>query len=151
MAKKTSFAVTITGEADLLARLGRLSEAAQGKTMERALVAGALVIQNAAKVKAPYQTGNLRRSIHIGGHADLNPDKGEIVDKTGAAVPRPELGANTVAVYVGTDVSYAPAVEYGSETRRPKPYLRPAADENKDAVKTEVSAALADLVRAAAR
>lgn len=151
MARKTAISVSIEGEAELMARLGRLSEAAQGKTLERALVAGALVIQNAAKIRAPYQTGNLKRSIHIGGHADLNPDKGDIVDKTGAPVPRPELGANTVAVYVGTDVKYAPAVEYGTQTRRPKPYLRPAADENKDAVRKEVADAMRDLVRAATR
>lgn len=150
MAKRGSFSVTITGEAELVARLGRLSEAAQGKALERALTAGALIVQNAAKIKAPYISGNLKRSIHIGGHKDLNPDKGDIVDKTGVPVPRPEIGRNVVVVYVGTDVKYAPAVEYGIG-RRAKPYLRPAADENKDAVRKEVAAALADLVRAATR
>lgn len=148
---KRAISVTITGDRELAARLSRLSERAQGKTLERALVAGALVIQNNAKERAPYRSGNLRRSIHIGGHQDLAPDRGDIVDTTGVPVPRPELGANTVAVYVGTDVNYAAKVEYGEKNRRPKPYLRPAADENKDAVRTEVAEALSDLVRAAVR
>lgn len=148
---KGKFSVKIEGERELVRKLGQLSEAVQGKTLERALTAGALIIQNDAKARAPWVSGNLRRSIHIGGHEDLAPDRGDIVDKTGEPVPRPELGKNTVAVYVGTDVNYAPVVEYGSRTRRPKPYLRPAADENKTAVRDEVREALRDLVRSATR
>jgi HK97 gp10 family phage protein len=143
--------ITITGERELMRKFGQLSEAVQAKKLEQALITGALVIQNAAKVKAPYISGNLRRSIHIGGHEDLAKDYKDIVDSSGVPVPRPELAKDTVAVYVGTDVNYAPAVEYGTRTRRPKPYLRPAADENKDAVKREVREALRDLVRAATR
>ena len=116
----------ITGDKQLIAKLERLSSELRGKTLERALVAGALIIQNDAKRKAPYLTGNLRRSIHIGGHDDLNPDAGNIVDRSGNRVPNPVISATTVAVYVGTDVNYAAAVEFGSKTQRAQPYLRPA-------------------------
>jgi HK97 gp10 family phage protein len=146
--------IKITGDKAMVRRLDSLGKVARGKTLERALVAGALIVQNAAKERAPYVTGNLRRSIHIGGHEDLNPDGlGDIVDRSGTRVPRPEVGPHKVTVYVGTDVNYAAAVEYGSDDgkRRGKPYLRPAMDENKRAVQEEVAAALRDLIDAAVR
>ena len=141
----------ITGDKQLIAKLERLSSELRGKTLERALVAGALIIQNDAKRKAPYLTGNLRRSIHIGGHDDLNPDAGNIVDRSGNRVPNPVVSATTVAVYVGTDVNYAAAVEFGSKTQRAQPYLRPAMDENQAAVGKEIADALKDLIEAAVR
>jgi len=141
----------ITGDKQLIAKLERLSSELRGKTLERALVAGALIIQNDAKRKAPYLTGNLRRSIHIGGHDDLNPDAGNIVDRSGNRVPNPVVSATTVAVYVGTDVNYAAAVEFGSKTQRAQPYLRPAVDENQAAVGKEIGGALKDLIEAAVR
>jgi len=141
----------ITGDKQLIAKLERLSSELRGKTLERALVAGALIIQNDAKRKAPYLTGNLRRSIHIGGHDDLNPDAGNIVDRSGNRVPNPVISATTVAVYVGTDVNYAAAVEFGSKTQRAQPYLRPAVDSNQQAVAQEVGGALKDLIEAAVR
>jgi HK97 gp10 family phage protein len=143
--------VTITGAPALLAKLNDMSETLRGKTLERAVVAGALLVQNEAKRRAPYLTGNLRRSIHIGGHEDLNPDKGDIVDRSGSEVPSPVIGPNTVAVYVGTDVNYAAEVEYGFGKRRPRPYLRPALDEQENAVRKEINEALGDLIRAIVR
>lgn len=142
---------TVTGSPELMRKLGNLSDAARGKTLERALVASALLVQNDAKRRAPYLTGNLRRSIHIGGHEDLNPDRGDIVDRSGREVPNPKVGPNEVAVWVGTDVNYAAAQEYGFGRMRARPYLRPAADENKGAVRKEFGEALEDLIRAAVR
>ena len=141
----------ITGDKQLIAKLNRLASEVRGKTLERALVSGALVIQNSAKAKAPYLTGNLRRSIHIGGHDDLNPDGGNIVDRSGMPVPNPIVSANSVSVFVGTDVNYAAAVEFGSKTQRAQPYLRPAVDENQAAVGKEIGGALKDLIEAAVR
>ena len=141
----------ITGDKQLIAKLDHLAAELRGKTLERALVAGALIIQNDAKRKAPYLTGNLRRSIHIGGHDDLNPDGGNIVDRSGMPVPNPIVSANSVSVFVGTDVNYAAAVEFGSKTQRAQPYLRPAMDENQAAVGKEIADALKDLIEAAVR
>ena len=36
------------------------------------------------------------------------------------------------AVYIGTNVEYAPYVELGTSKRRAKPYLRPAAEDHVD-------------------
>jgi HK97 gp10 family phage protein len=147
-----SVKLQVTGDRELKRKLASLSQAARGKTLERALVAGALIVQNDAKIRAPWITGNLRRSIHIGGHDDLNPDNGQpIIERSGADVPAPQIGPNTVAVYVGTDVNYAAAAEFGIGNRRAHPYLRPAMDQNQDAVSRECGEALQDLIHAAVR
>lgn len=146
--------VRIDGSESLMRKLSALAEAAQGQMLERAMVAGALIVQNAAKEQAPFLTGTLRRSIHIGGHEELNPD-GE-----GGNVPEPEVDGASVAVYVGTDVEYARRIEYGFNgtdslgrqySQAAQPYLRPAADENQAAVRTEVGEALRELIRNAVR
>lgn len=146
--------VRIDGSDSLMRKLSALAEAAQGQMLERAMVAGALIVQNAAKQQAPFLTGTLRRSIHIGGHEEMNPD-GE-----GGNVPEPEVDGASVAVYIGTDVEYARRLEYGFNgtdslgrqySQAAQPYLRPAADENQAAVRTEVGEALRDLIRASIR
>ena len=145
-----SVKLTITGEKELIRKFNLLADSLRGKTLERALVSGALIIQNSAKAKAPYLTGNLRRSIHIGGHEDLGLE-GDVIDRAGTRVPQPVISGNSVAVYVGTDVNYAAAVEFGSKTQRAQPYLRPAMDENQAAVGKEIADALKDLIEAAVR
>lgn len=144
----------LSGSESLAQKLQALSDAARGQALERATVAGALLVQNAAKEAAPFVTGTLRRSLHIGGHADLNPD-GE-----GGQLPDPEIRGSSVTVYVGTDVEYARRIEYGFEGpdalgrtyhQPAQPYLRPAIDENQAAVQREVGEALRDLLRAALR
>lgn len=152
--------VRIEGSESLNRKFAALSEAARGRTLERAVTAGALIIQNAAKENAPYLTGNLRRSIHIGGHGDLAPDRGDISAVTGAKVPDPEVAQTSAAVYVGTDVEYARRVEYGFDgqdrlgrtyNQPAQPYLRPAIDDNGREVAREIGDAFRDLIRAAVR
>lgn len=152
--------MSVQGSESLNRKLNALGAAAKGQAMERALVAGALIVQNAAKQRAPYRTGNLRRSIHIGGHEDLAPDHTGIQRTSGNPVPPPEHNGAEVAVYVGTNVEYARRIEYGfsgpdalgREINQPaQPYLRPAMDENQDAVKNEVQNALRIVIRAAVR
>lgn len=142
--------VEVRGSASLMRKLAALGDVAAGKALERALVSGALIVQNDAKIKAPYLTGNLRRSIHIGGHADLAPDRTAITQITGI-VPEPKHAPAGVTVYVGTDVEYGPILEYGSGRRTARPFLRPALDENEAAVRREIGEALHDLIQAATR
>lgn len=156
----------IEGGESLARKLNALGEAVRGRALEQAVVAGALIVQNAAKQRAPYKTGNLRRSIHVGGHGDLN-------DTTGGQIEGPVRSPNHVEVLVGTNVEYARQREYGgtitpvnrqfltwrdddgtfhrarSVTQAATPYLRPALDENAAAVRTEIGEALRDLLRAA--
>lgn len=134
----------------VLANLHKLSTFAQHQTAVRALLAGALPIQNAAKQKAPKLTGTLSRSIH-------SEESSE--------------GGGLASVMVGTDVVYAAIHEFGgvivpkqakllhfvingedifakSVQIPARPYLRPALAEQKAAAIEATSAALRDLLRA---
>jgi len=97
--------------------------------MEAAVTVGAMKVMNSAKSKAPYKTGNLRSSIHV--------------------EPR-SSGKDEAVVEVGTDVEYARRMEFGfrgTDSRGRKynqgthAYLRPAFDENKAMVKSEIERA----------
>lgn len=140
--------VSISGSKALQGKFDQLSAIAQGRTLERAAVSGALLIQNEAKRQAPKLTGNLMRSIHIGGHDDLNPGGAGVINTTGAGVPGPEIGTHSAAVYIGTDVIYGPPVEFGHGGVAAQPYLRPAFDSQRNAAVQECGAALVDLIKA---
>ena len=141
----------IDGKDSLSRKLAVLAALADGKTLERALVAGALPIQNAGKDNAPFKTGTLRRSIHIGGHGDLAPGSGDVTDTSSTPVPDPEIGMHDATIYVGTNVIYAGAQEFGYKGIPAHPYLRPAFDTEADAAKREIADVLTELVRKAAK
>lgn len=65
-----------------------------------------LLAENYAAKKCPVDTGNLRGSI---AH---------------------EVDAGDNAVYIGTNVEYAPHVELGTSRQKAQPFLRPAASEH---------------------
>lgn len=62
--------------------------------------------ENYAEKKCPVDTGNLRGSITH------------------------EVDAGDNAVYIGTNVEYAPHVELGTSRQKAQPFLRPAASEH---------------------
>ena len=62
-----------------------------------------LLAENYAAKKCPVDTGNLRGSITY------------------------EVDAGDNAVYIGTNVEYAPHVELGTSRQKAQPFLRPAA------------------------
>lgn len=151
--------VSVSGSASLRRKLDALGEVAKGRTMVRALVAGGLVIQNDAKRHVPRVSGNLARSIHIGGHEELNTEGGSVTQRTSEPVPAPDEGSSP-AIYIGTDVEYARRIEFGFEGpdalgrtyhQPAQPYMRPAVDTNRSEVAREVGEALRDLVKAAAQ
>ena len=138
-----AFSVTVTGDKAVSRRLGAVGRELAGKGIDVALRAAALVPMNAAKRGAPYLTGNLRRSIHVGGYSD-----GLEGGTTGTDIGMPSQ-KHTVAV--GTNVVYARIIEYGGPGRAAKPYLRPALDNNKREIQQEFADALRDVLKAAVR
>lgn len=115
----------VIGEKEVLARLTALQTATSGMFLSRAVMAGALLVMTDAKRRAPVLTGNLRRSIHV------------------------EQGAVTLTraeAKVGTDVEYAPYVEFGTSRMRAQPYLRPAAETMAPAVQATIEALVASAV-----
>jgi HK97 gp10 family phage protein len=139
------FRVDVIGDEELRSKLQSLTAAVQGQVLAAAVMSGAQVIQNAAKEKAPYRTGTLKRSIH---------SEIEASDATRATA------------IIGTDVPYGAQVEFGgtitpkkkkllhwvdadgqdhfakSVTQVARPYLRPAFDEKSDDAAVEVGNAL---------
>ena len=77
----------------------------------RALEAIGLQAEGYAKLKAPVDTGRLRNSI------------------THSLAPEEE------AVYIGTNVEYAPYVEYGTRRTKAQPYLKPAVQDHAEEYK----------------
>lgn len=142
----------LRGSQNVRQKLNRLESGLRGRTLERATVAAALVVQNDAKRRVPFLTGTLQRSIHIGGHADKAPDF------TGPdGLNQPEVSSGRATIYVGTDLEYAQRIEYGFQgedrlgrhyNQQAQPYLRPALDENRAAVEREFAEALRDLIEA---
>lgn len=65
-----------------------------------------LLAENYAAKKCPVDTGNLRGSITR------------------------EIDTSDNAVYIGTNVEYAPYVELGTSRQKAQPFLRPAASEH---------------------
>lgn len=65
-----------------------------------------LLAENYAEKKCPVDTGNLRASITH------------------------EVDTADNAVYIGTNVEYAPYVELGTSRQKAQPFLRPAASEH---------------------
>lgn len=115
----------------LQAKLRAIAAAFGGDVGNVALMAGAQIVVNSAREKAPVLTGTLRRSIRA--------------------------EAVTGGVVVGTELPYARRIEFGfngADSRgrtyhqQPRPYLRPALDENKDRVMAAVAAAAKDLLKA---
>lgn len=81
-----------------------------------------LNVQRGAKQRCPVDTGRLRSSIHI------------IFRKDG-------LGSE-----VGTDVEYAPYVEFGTKRMSAQPYLFPAWEEYRDEYVERMTQALNNAV-----
>ena len=137
---------TVVGDKTIIAKLNKFSDEASGKTLENAVTSGALIVQNAAKknivAKKVYRTGNLMRSIHIGGHSDQS----ELANSTGEDIGGNKNTRDSAEVLVGTDVVYAPPHEFGRGNLAARPYLRPAFDENQEKIAKEMGEALKDLL-----
>ncbi len=94
--------------ADLFAGVGTEIQT----TLERGILAACLFVEGDAKKRAPVDTGKLRNSI----------SHRVVTDYTG------------VVGEVGTNVEYGPFMEFGTRYVVPRPFLTPAANENKSAI-----------------
>lgn len=88
-----------------------------GDRLGKAVMAGAFVLEAAAKMKTPIDTGNLVNSINT-----------ELIssDETSAFAE------------VGTGVEYAEHVEFGTSKMVAQPYMRPAYDETAETIKATI-------------
>ena len=100
--------MSIEGLKKVDSALWRLSRAILIISGEALKLASEVCVSEAQRL-APVKTGRLRDSIRI------------LEDGGGYTV-------------VGSDLHYAPYVEYGTSRMAPKPYLRPAAERARDSV-----------------
>lgn len=105
--------VKVKGLSSLQVKLAKLDPVTRGALGIGVKKAG-LMVEGAAKhnltINKSVDTGNLRGSVHTSGRSTKN-------------------GAEAT---VGTNVEYAPYVEFGTSRSRAKPYLQPALQKNKD-------------------
>lgn len=118
---------------------------AMDEQVEQVLMALGIAAEGFAKDLCPWDTGRLRNSItHAldGGPAAISQyedDNGENPGYYHGEMAK-EPGSGKRAVYIGTNVEYAPYVEKGHHTKTgtyvaPKPYLKPAIQDNTDKFK----------------
>lgn len=101
--------------------------AAIAQARERALEKIGLVAECDAKRLCAVDTGRLRNSItHVMSGESVSfsysDDNGNNYS-VNASAPSDEIKS----VYIGTNVEYAPSVEFGTRKQSAKPFLRPAA------------------------
>lgn len=103
--------VQVLGDEAVIMRMARIPPALGGQNLERMLVAGALLPLNTAKEIVHKKTGNLGRSLHIGGHV---AESGGLGDSTGTDLGGNASSLSYASILAGTNVDYAAAVEEGS-------------------------------------
>ena len=129
--------IEFKGLAQILAKYQKLPEKVE-KNLADGINMAAGVVEGSAKKKCPVDTGNLRGSIHIMRHATAGKE---------------------MSATVGTNVEYAPYVEFGTGVRgsatnenskvavsyapdwagqAAQPYLMPALRENKDRIESMI-------------
>lgn len=143
----------VRGTEQLKAKFGQI-RAEMYKGFAAALLAGAFPVSNAAKDKCRKVTGNCARSIHLGDkRGDITqpqPESDGLAMKQMPVIPGAVARVGdtlrkkgTAEVLCGTDVVYAPGLEYVYGF----PFLRPALDENRKEVQDETKRAVRMLIK----
>jgi HK97 gp10 family phage protein len=158
----TTVAVTATmsGLIELNESLDKLSFQNKRRVLERVLLRRAQPIVQAAKDKAPYEYYDLERSIQATTtppHNLMNARKafGQVIAAGGtigaARAAAKAYGANPPTVYIGPGRNPQSSLqEFGTSHHRAQPYLRPAWDQNSNAVLVGIAADIQQEINATA-
>lgn len=132
---------TLEGLSDLLDGLNDLPKATSANVIKRALLKAAQPIADEAQSLAPIRKGTLRRKIGVG---------------TKLAPSQRGPKESKYEVYVGSEsLVQAITSEFGTIHERPRPFMRPAWDSNKEGafetIKTELGNEIAKALQRIAR
>ncbi|MBN3749498.1 HK97 gp10 family phage protein [Burkholderia sp. Se-20373] len=129
--------VQILGLADLQADFAKLAKSQSTKALRRATLAGAKVIRDEARARAPKKTGKLKRNIVS---ASLRQKESPGIATAGVRV-RTKGGADSP-----NNAFYWRFVELGTQQMRAQPFVRPSFDTSIDraegAIRTEIARAI---------
>jgi len=129
--------VQILGLADLQADFAKLAKSQSTKALRRATLAGAKVIRDEARARAPKKTGKLKRNIVS---ASLRQKESPGIATAGVRV-RTKGGADSL-----NNAFYWRFVELGTQHMRAQPFVRPSFDTSIDraegAIRTEIARAI---------
>ena len=103
--------------------MNKLNKVVGEEAVMRGLQKGCLRVETTAKELCTVDTGYLRGSI------------------------RHDLHAGSLSGTIGTNVEYAPYIEFGSSGKSPQAFLYPALAENLDNVKEDIVEALRSEIR----
>ena len=121
------FDVEIQGLAELDHALQQLAWPAARRALRKGMRAGANVVRNEARTKAPKRTGNLKRKIRTR--------------------ERSEEGGNMrFSVEIPRSAFYGRFIEYGTSQMAAKPFLRPAAENKTEEAVEMMRSALAEAI-----
>ncbi len=99
------------------------------KNRDVALMESAIVMEGNIAIRCPVDTGHLRQSI---GRKVRLWDKSVSGEKKSDGLD--SYPPNEGEAYVGTNVEYAPYVEYGTKYQRAQPYMRTGAVASEKAI-----------------
>ncbi|WGS46803.1 HK97 gp10 family phage protein [Burkholderia sp. JSH-S8] len=129
--------VQIIGLADLQAEFARLAKGQSTKALRRATVAGAKVIRDEARARAPKRSGKLRRNIVS---AALRQKDAPGLATAGVRVRTKGKGDSP------NNAFYWRFVELGAQHMKAEPFMRPAFDASlvqaEGAIRTEIARAI---------
>lgn len=99
------------------------------KNRDAALMESAIAMEGNIAIRCPVDTGHLRQSI--GRRVRLYDKNVSGEKKSGGLDSYPP---NEGEAYIGTNVEYAPYVEYGTKYQKAQPYMRPGAVASEKAI-----------------
>jgi hypothetical protein len=157
--KKANFEITVNNVGEAIEKLN--------EGIDRALEAMGMQVENYAKAKCPVDTGLLRNSIthavagksaaissyhaHYGSNRTAKGNRkrasGKHAGNVGFGAYSGTAGtAEEKAVYIGTNVQYAPYVELGAKGGKTpaQPFLRPAVENHVGVLKRLAEAAISE-------
>jgi len=123
-AKQRKMRLKLQGGEELLALLAATGEAAEN-VLDQAAKAGAQVTLRAARARCPVQSGRLRESLHLKESKTKKPAQ-----------------RRAYQVSHGKEEYYGVFVELGTSKMSPRPFLRPAVDEEKRGIAQAINQAV---------
>lgn len=137
-------AVTVSGIDDVIQLL---ADVADMEKLEKAVGKACALVEREAKIKAPKDSGDLRRSIQSKVEASGTDIKGTVFSPLEYA-PYVEYGTGLFAEKGGrSDVPWAYRDDETGELiwtsgQKPQPYMRPALNENREKIKQIIQGGL---------